>query len=98
MIQPAVEPKSGPAAATKPVDAHGRTQGLDAGKRINLVLGDQTYNGVMDLSRDTRRSLSELIRWGLALVRIAIEEGRTGNRLVVTKANGEPIREIVIPF
>jgi hypothetical protein len=71
---------------------------LDAGKRVNLVLSNGSYDGLVDLSKQTRRSLSELIRWGLALVRIAIEEGRNGNRLVITNPDGQPIREVVIPF
>jgi hypothetical protein len=68
------------------------------GKRINLVLADSAYSGAMELSRETRRTLSEIVRYGLALVRIAVEEGRNGNKLVVTKPTGEPIKEIMMPL
>ena len=41
--------------------------------------------------------MTELVRLGLGLVKIAIEAERRGHRLIVTTAEGDPVKEIVLP-
>jgi hypothetical protein len=41
--------------------------------------------------------MCEIIRVGLALAKIAINESRVGNKVVVTTADGKPIKELVLP-
>jgi len=41
--------------------------------------------------------MTELVRVGLGLVKLALEAERKGHRLVVTTSDGQPIKEIVLP-
>ena len=67
------------------------------GKRVNFVLSEKGYSDLVALAKDTRRSMTEIVRLGLGLVRIAIEAEREGNRLIVTSKVGDPIKEVVLP-
>lgn len=67
------------------------------GKRLNLILSESAYTEVRNLAKATNQTITTLVRLGLSLVRIAMEEARQGNKLVITKASGEPIKEIVLP-
>ena len=42
--------------------------------------------------------MTELLRMGLGLARIAVEAKEHGERLVVVNAEGHPDREIVLPM
>jgi hypothetical protein len=67
------------------------------GKRINFQLSERAYMELTELSRETHRSMTEIVRLGLTLVKIAIEEQLKGNKLIVTTAKGTPVKEIVLP-
>lgn len=67
------------------------------GKRVNFVLSDKAHTELASLARETRRSMTDLLRLGLGLMKIAIEADRNGNRLFVTKPDGQPVKEIVLP-
>jgi hypothetical protein len=66
-------------------------------KRINLILPERAYAEVYALSKSTKRSLTELVRLGLGLVKIAREAHTHGQKLIVTTEAGKPIKELVIP-
>ena len=65
-------------------------------KRLNVNLSTSAYAELQDLSRDSRRSMTEIVRLALALVRVALQEAERGNKLVITDAGGRSLREIVI--
>jgi hypothetical protein len=66
-------------------------------KRVNFILSERAHSELVNLAKRTNRSMTELIRLGLGLVKIVTEAARDGNRLVVTTPDGQPIKEIVIP-
>lgn len=66
-------------------------------RRLNLNLSQQAYADAVDLSEQTSRSLTELVRLGLGLVKVAVEESRKKNKLIVTTEEGRPIKELVLP-
>ena len=66
-------------------------------RRLNLNLSEQAYADVNVLAKDTRRSITELVRLGLGLVKIALQESRSGNKIIVTTSDGKPIKELVLP-
>ena len=66
-------------------------------KRVNFVLSEKAYSELVNLAKTTRRSMTELVRLGLGLVKIAIEAERSGQKLIVTNSQGLPIKEIVLP-
>jgi hypothetical protein len=41
--------------------------------------------------------MTDVVRLGLGLVKIALEAKKDGNRLVVTNSEGQPLKEIVLP-
>jgi hypothetical protein len=73
------------------------TASVLAGKRVNFVISEKAYSDLVNLSKETMRSMTELVRLGLGLVKIALEAERKGHRLIVTTAEGEPVKEIVLP-
>jgi len=68
-----------------------------SGKRVNFVLSERTYADLLNSSKQTRRSMTDVVRLGLALVKIALEAEVKGQRLIVTTADGNPVKEIVLP-
>lgn len=82
--------------ATEPAIDNLAEKATPSDRRLNLIVPDSTYREINALSRETRRTISDLVRFGLALVRIAIRETRDGNRIVVKKPTGEE-KEILIP-
>ncbi len=74
------------------------TEVSPAVKRLNLNVTEQAYDDLSRLSRETNRSMTEIVRIGLGLVKLAFDEQSRQNRLVVTDANLKPLREIVLPL
>ena len=68
-----------------------------AGRRVNFVLSEKAHTDLVGLSKHTMRSMTELVRLGLGLVKLALEAQQNGNKLVVTTADGRPLKEIVLP-
>ena len=66
-------------------------------KRLNLNLSQHAYDEVQKLAEETHQSITQLVRLGLGVLRIAVEEARQGNKIQITSPDGRPIREIVIP-
>jgi len=67
------------------------------GKRVNFILSESSHSDLAALAESTRRSMTDVVRLGLGLVKIALEASKNGHRLVVTNAEGQPLKEIVIP-
>jgi hypothetical protein len=73
------------------------TAPVSAGKRVNFILSEKSHADLANLAESTHRSMTDVVRLGLGLVKIALEAARNGQRLVVTSAEGQPIKEIVLP-
>jgi hypothetical protein len=67
------------------------------GKRVNFVLSEKAHSDLIILADSTHRSMTDVVRLGLGLVKIALEAAKNGQRLVVTGPEGQPIKEIVLP-
>lgn len=67
------------------------------GKRVNFILSEKAHSDLVSLSESTHRSMTEVVRLGLGLVKIALETARNGHKLVVTNSEGLPLKEIVLP-
>ena len=66
-------------------------------KRVNLVLSEKAHSELATMARRNRRSMTELVRLGLGLVKIALDAEQNGHKLIVTDAEGRPVKEIVLP-
>ncbi len=70
---------------------------VSPGKRVNFILSEKSHADLANLADLTHRSMTDVVRLGLGLVKIALEAARNGQRLVVTTAEGQPVKEIVLP-
>ena len=66
-------------------------------KRVNFVLSGKAHSDLAKLARDTNRSMTDVLRLGLGLAKLALEAERADHRLIVASADGQPLREIVLP-
>lgn len=72
----------------------------DAGlvmRRLNVNLPEPVYVELQSLAKESGRSITDLMRMALGLVKIAVEETNRGNALFVGTRNGEPIKQLLIP-
>lgn len=68
------------------------------GKRVSVILTEEAFNELQRVSTQTRRSMTEIFRLGLGVVRLALDEQQRGNKLVIADNNNKPLREIVLPL
>jgi hypothetical protein len=66
-------------------------------KRLSLILSVAIYEDVARLANERRTTMTEIVRLALGLVKVAIREAKLGNKLIVAKANGETIKELILP-
>jgi hypothetical protein len=66
-------------------------------KRVNFFLSEKAHSELAVMSKRTGRSMTELVRLGLGLVKVALEAEQNGHKLIVTSAEGTPLKEIVLP-
>lgn len=67
------------------------------GKKVNFNVSTRAYEELGELARLTKRSMTEIIRLGISLAKIAIEAEQQGHKLVVTTSDGKPLKELVLP-
>jgi hypothetical protein len=66
-------------------------------RRLNIVLSETAQSDLSELALRNRKSMPELVRTALGLLRIVLAENEKGNRLVIVDAEGNPKREIILP-
>jgi hypothetical protein len=66
-------------------------------RRLSFVVSESAYNELQDLADQSRRSMTELVRYGIGLMKVADEAKRKKLRLMVVDEDNKAIREIVIP-
>jgi hypothetical protein len=74
-----------------------RTETITKRKRLNLDLAPAAYNLLQELTTDSGRSMTDVLRTGLALVGIAQEEAKKGRSLGIIEGD-KVVREIVLPL
>jgi hypothetical protein len=66
-------------------------------RRLAINLSEQAYNDLKTSAENTSRSMTDVIRIGIGLFKVAAEVIRENNKLVVVSAAGKPLKEIVLP-
>jgi hypothetical protein len=74
-----------------------RVQTAPETKRLSLNLTISAFEELKRISQDLGTSMKEVLRLALGLVRIAVDEAKRGNKLVIMTQGGEQLREIVLP-
>jgi len=72
------------------------TNGTPKG-RLSINLSGQAREELEALSKKHSRSMTELMRLGLGVVKLLLQEAEQNHKIIVTTANGTPIKEIVLP-
>jgi hypothetical protein len=66
-------------------------------KRVNFVLSARAYSDLQALSTAMSRSMTELVRLGIGLLKVVLEADQKGQKLAVINGDGEVVKEIVLP-
>lgn len=67
-------------------------------KRLNVNLTEKASRELDDLANSVGATKTELVKHALGLVKILIEEGEGGNRLMVVSKDGKTTKEVILPF
>ncbi len=65
-------------------------------RRLNINLPESTFKILQDLSLQTQRSLTEIVRSSIGLVIVALREEAAGNKLAVMTQDEKLLKEIVM--
>jgi hypothetical protein len=85
------------AAGAKSARETQTTTATVTGKRLNLILSDRAFQDLTGIAKKTKRTMTEVVRLGVGLVKLVLEESEKGNKLIITTYDGKALREIVIP-
>lgn len=66
-------------------------------KRLNLNLSARAYSELEQLAQTNHVSMTEIVRLGIGLAKIAIDAKHRGHMLWIAKEDGEVIKELVLP-
>jgi hypothetical protein len=65
-------------------------------RRLNINLPESVYDTLQRLAQQTNRTMTDIIRTALSLVKIALETDAKGNKLAVVSPDGKVLKEIVL--
>lgn len=66
-------------------------------RRVSLNLPMASYQELEAVATKTTRTMTDIVRFGLALVKLYLEETGKGNKLVIASPEGKSISEIRFP-
>ena len=65
--------------------------------RLNLNLSETAREQITALAEQSDRSITELVRLALSVLKVILDERKEGHKLIVTTSDGKPLKELVIP-
>jgi hypothetical protein len=74
------------------------TEAVAEERRINIKLSARSAEDLEKLCDSEKLSISQVVRFGLTLVKLYFEERRNGNILVVATPARRAIKEVVFPY
>ena len=66
-------------------------------RRLSFILSESAYDELQELALKSHRSMTELVRFGIGLMRVAEDAKKQKLKLMVVNENNEAVREIVLP-
>jgi hypothetical protein len=72
-------------------------QVLKKTQRVNLNLPMKSYQDLEILADKTGRTMTDILRFGLSMVKLYLEETEQGRKLFIASPNGKAISEIRFP-
>jgi hypothetical protein len=70
---------------------------IGSGRRLNFNVSERAYQELNNLAKSTHRSMTEIVRLGVGLAKLALDAEAQGNKVLIANSAGEPIKEIVLP-
>jgi len=65
-------------------------------RRLNINLPPPVYEILQDLATQTGRTMTDVVRTGLSLAKIALEAEKAKNKLAVVSQDGTILKDIVL--
>jgi hypothetical protein len=65
-------------------------------KTLVVEMPEETFQEIEALSQKTQRSIGDLFRLGLSLMKMAVDETADQNRIMIATADGKPLREVIL--
>ena len=65
-------------------------------KRLNINLPPTAYNMLSELASRKGRTMTDVVKIGLSLAKVAMETENEGNKLAVVNPQGKVLKEIVL--
>ena len=66
-------------------------------RRLTINLPESVYGELVELASRSGRTMTDIVRSSLALVKIAVEEEAADNKLAIVKKDGTLLKELVLP-
>lgn len=66
-------------------------------RRLAINLSERAYKDLKHAAESTSRTMTDVIRIGIGLYKVAAEVMTENNKLVVVSRDGRPLKEIVLP-
>ena len=66
-------------------------------KRENFKLPEKCAADLERISQESQITKTEVVRQGIALIRIAWDESKAGNRLAVVNSKDQVLKELIVP-
>jgi hypothetical protein len=67
-------------------------------RRLAITLSEKAHQDLKRSAESTSRSMTDVVRIGIGLFKVAAEVMRENNKLVVISPDGKPLKEIVLPW
>lgn len=66
-------------------------------KRLNFILSDPAYRELQQLASANHQSMTEVVRYGIGIMKIATEARHNKHKLMVVDQSNKAVKEIVMP-
>lgn len=85
--------------STGSANAASDTTATDPGvdRRLAINLSERAYTDLRQVAASTSRPMSDVIKIGIGLYKVAAEVSRENNKLMVVSRDGRLLKEIVLP-
>jgi len=65
-------------------------------RRLNINLPVPAYQTLQDLAKRSNRTMTDVVKIGLSLAKVAMETEGAHNKLAVVNSDGKVLKEIVL--
>jgi hypothetical protein len=66
-------------------------------QRLNFAISDRARAELEAIAREHDRTMTDVIRLGISLAKIALGASSRGEKILIAREDGEPVRELVLP-